>query len=574
MRLTYIVATLLTCCGLLTGCGMGTGQTPPSSAATPTAKVIPRPSINAPVVLGDGRTPDLPAIQAEQERRRASLQVAPYILLHDGLEPRLDAAQRAVADDVRHQRYTRTNDGRRLLTEVMHVATPRPGDLPPAIVAQCPPETCLRVTLYVYPSNTTLTATVDRRLQVIDLQAIEGAQPEIPAHLAALATEVAVASPLTHEELGVPPQAAMTLDYASATKTNYVGTTCERSNHLCVSPVFSWGDQALWTIVDLTDLRLVAATWTEQGATAQRRAVSEATLQDAALAPLCETPGRIERDGWSAEYLLTSSDGLELRNISYQGRPVLTSVKQVDWHVGYPGSDGTRVGFSDAVGCPVFSAAAIIPYGPPELREGPGDGFTLAITFRSPNWPQPCAYQYTFTAGFSPDGSLALSAGNEGRGCGLEGVYHPVWRVEPATPAALRLWDGTQATPLSSEGMAEWPAASPHSFQLDGPGGPLTITPAWGDAELAYLYWTLAKAEEGQGDLASIGSCCNLDARQGPEQFVNDEPLAERPVLWYVPRITNAERERCWADMELQDGLLRPVIWPCEAGLTIHPGNR
>ncbi|NNJ13766.1 hypothetical protein EKD04_025925, partial [Chloroflexales bacterium ZM16-3] len=51
------------------------------------------------------------------------------------------------------------------------------------------------------------------------------------------------------------------------------------------------------------------------------RDVSEATLQDDAIAPLCDTPQSLERDGWRASYLLTSSDGLELRDVSYQGRP-------------------------------------------------------------------------------------------------------------------------------------------------------------------------------------------------------------------------------------------------------------
>ena len=104
----------------------------------------------------------------------------------------------------------------------------------------------------------------------------------------------------------------------------------------------------MWTIVDLTDLSLVAAaTGTDQGSTGRRRIESEATLQDAAIAPLCDTPQQIDRDGWQASYLLTSSDGLELRDVSYQGRPLLTSIKVVDWHVGYRGVDEQRVGFSD-----------------------------------------------------------------------------------------------------------------------------------------------------------------------------------------------------------------------------------
>ncbi|RRR71262.1 MAG: hypothetical protein EI684_11845, partial [Candidatus Viridilinea halotolerans] len=140
---------LLSACATVSSPGVGV-------VANPTTKVVPRPAADALVVLGDGVTPDLPEVAAERERRRAALQAAPFILLRDGLDERADAAQRAVAHDVRHQHHTRTLAGQRLLTEVMHVAPPRPGDLPPNLVTQCPPDACLRVLLYVYPTNTTL----------------------------------------------------------------------------------------------------------------------------------------------------------------------------------------------------------------------------------------------------------------------------------------------------------------------------------------------------------------------------------------------------------------------------------
>ena len=44
----------------------------------------------------------------------------------------------------------------------------------------------------------------------------------------------------------------------------------------------------------------------------------------------------------------------------FGGRPVLESAKLVDWHVSYSESDG--FGYSDAVGCPVFSAAAAFSF--------------------------------------------------------------------------------------------------------------------------------------------------------------------------------------------------------------------
>jgi hypothetical protein len=331
--------------------------------------------------------------------------------------------------------------------------------------------------------------------------------------------------------------------------------------------VFTWGEQALWVIVDLTEFRVVAAaSWTAQGQTSQRRDISEATLQDAALAPLCDTPQTLERDGWSLSYLLTSSDGLELRDVRFGGKPLLTSAKVVDWHVSYPSSGGERVGFSDAVGCPVFSSAAIIPHSLPTVTDSPGGGFELAMTFRSPNWPQPCNYQYALRATFTPDGALTIRAISEGRGCGLEGVYHPILRLAPPPGSGLTLEADGAATPLSTEGSATWPAGTDRSFVA----GDVRIAPVWEDAEQAYVYWSARNDAEGEGDLPSVGTCCRLDIQQGPDVFVAPaEPLADSAVLWYIPRITNAERERCWADMELQDGVLTPHIWPCDSGVSV-----
>ena len=549
---------------LLVGCG-------PASPSTPaTTLVTTPPPVASAIVLGDGRTPDLPAIGAEHARRRAALAAAPFVLLRPGLDARLDAAQHAVAADARVQAASRRPTGERLLAEVMAVGTANAGDIPPALTAACPPSACVRVVVYVYPTNVTLSATVDASGQVRDVQPLPATQPEIPRELAELATQIAVASPETARALGVAPTEAMALPYASATKTSAVGTPCERSQHLCVSPVFTWSSQALWVIVDLTDLRLVgAASWTAQGQSAQRRDLSEATLQDAALAPLCETPQTLDRDGWRASYMLTSSDGLDLRDVTFQGQPVLASAKIVDWHVGYPanpGSNGQRVGFADAVGCPVFSSAAIIPYHPPTVTDAPDGGFTLAITFRSPGWPQPCAYQYVFRATFTPDGTVTVQAVSEGRGCGLNGVYHPILRIAPPPSANLRLVADGASIPLTTEGSATWPAGAARGFVA----GDVQITPAWGDAALAYVYWSAAKDAEGAGDLPSLGTCCRLDSQQGPDAFVTPPEPLTNPVLWVIPKMTNAERTRCWADMELRDGVLVPHIWPCGSGVRVR----
>jgi hypothetical protein len=117
--------------------------------------------------------------------------------------------------------------------------------------------------------------------------------------------------------------------------------------------------------------------------------------------------------------------------------------------------------------------------------------------------------------------------------------------------------------------MTTWQAGGSEQLQTTAPDGALTISLVWNDAEMAYVYWTQVKDAEGRGDLPSIGSCCALDANQGPEQFVDGEELGSGGVLWFVPRIRNAERVRCWADTQIEDGMIVPIIWPCSAGVRI-----
>jgi len=532
-------------------------------AARPAAPAAP--ARGAPVVLAGGSAPELPAVAARKARLEAALTAPPYILLaaHTS-DDWLTAAQAAAVADPRVRAATRAPDGRPLRAEVMALGQASAGDVPPSLERACASQRCARVQIYVYPTNTTVTALVAADGTVLGVDALADAQPEIPADLADLAVQIALADPQVAAAFeGLTPDAAMAT--MSATKTALETTSCERSRHLCVAPVFRWGNSALWTIVDLSEFRLVGAAWTDQGVSG-RRVWSEATLQDAALASLCETPVVLEQAGWRLSYLLTSSDGLELRDLRFQGQPVLVSAKVVDWHVGYAGRDDERVGFSDAIGCPVFSAAAVIPYAPPQIAEAPGGGFTLELTFRSPHWPQPCNYQYVTRAHFGPDGTIRFLAINEGRGCGVEGIYHPVLRLELPPGADLSDQNGAR---LTQEGQTIWRPGAPHVLQARTADGLLALAPLWDEAEHAYVYWTRPAPGEGQGDLPSIGSCCALDARQGPERFINGESLDGGAVVWFVPRISNAERQRCWADTALEGGALRPRVWPCGAGMEI-----
>jgi hypothetical protein len=74
-----------------------------------------------------------------------------------------------------------------------------------------------------------------------------------------------------------------------------------------------------------------------------------------------------------------------ISNVSYKSTPVINSAELVDWHVSCTGTDG--FGYSDEVGCPIFSQSAVIATDPPKIVEiVEGDsvvGFMLEQQFLS-----------------------------------------------------------------------------------------------------------------------------------------------------------------------------------------------
>jgi len=95
-----------------------------------------------------------------------------------------------------------------------------------------------------------------------------------------------------------------------------------------------------------------------------------------------------------------------------------------------------------------------------------------------------------------------------------------------------------------------------------------------GDHERIYL--TLFKEIEGDRDMMTLGSCCNLKV-DGPERFIKPpESIVDRDlVLWYIPRLKSDNREGkeyCWADTIVgDDGNLEVKVWPCIVGPKFVP---
>ena len=481
----------------------------------------------------------------------------------------------------------------KLRAEVMAVYPLRVSDVV-ADIESCRNNRCYRVEVYDFARNTTLIGTADLTLgKVLTWRADAGRQAEVPERLKNLAIQLAIRSSEVKEALGGVAPKFSDAQMAS-TKSALNSTRCERSKHLCVAPTFVQGNIAIWAIVDLTDFKLVGVQWTNVGERAESglpvALLSEQSLSDAAItAHYCDKNTALERLGWKLEYLLTASDGLQISNVSFQGKPLLRSAKLVDWHVSYSERDG--FGYSDAVGCPSFSSAAVLPFTAPSVTEsvesGKSTGVKLEQEFRSLGWPGACNYSYRQSFEFYADGRFRPTAASIGAGCGNDGTYRPVLRIEPAgNDWNFETQNQGQFEPVLQERYFDANGetdATGARFRLKNKLFEFQIEPGRGqfasgrgDNEWVYVTANRSGRDEGSSDLLTLGPCCNSDFRQGPELFLDAKPeaLDGSLVFWYVPQLKNDDRvgqEYCWARNKIVDGVIKAQAFPCIGGPMFRP---
>lgn len=556
----------------------------------------PLPTSADPGLLTARVTPDAAAAPAYllprmQQQAEALKLATPVILLKDGLDEKQRIAQDAAILDGRFMQFARAQDGSALRNEMFQIYPARDSDLTNETVG-CKTSTCYRVEMYNYAYNLTTIAIVDVvKKQSLAAGVLNGTQPDIPPALKDLATKIAINAPEVQAALGYKPEEKDAL--MASTKTALNKTRCERSRHLCVAPTFVKGDRALWAIVDLTDNVLVGVRWTNTGKTGL--AVTERKLQNINLSEqYCDKETVFERDGWKLSYILTSSDGLRVADITYKGKLVIRSVKMVDWHVSYSTTDG--FGYSDAVGCPYFSQSAVIAIEPPQInplvKDGATLGFSIDQRFQSEGWPTPCNYNYRQRFEFYSDGRFRPMIASVGRGCGNDGIYRPVSRIAFA---------GEQNT-FAEYAQGNWATWAKEQWQLqtrdlayttegyryrvtDTAGQGFFVEPSRGQfgdggrGDFAWTYVTRHESgrDEGESDLITVGPCCNNDYRQGPEKFIEPapEPIEKSGlVMWYVAQLKNDNtpgREYCWAESVLINGVFSAREFPCYAGPMFIP---
>ncbi len=565
------------------------------SGGTTKVNSVPADSLAATAELIAEDSPEIPEVEAYIGLiKRALKDEVPIVPLQRTLNAEEEKVQKHCFENPSFLQYARDSVGNAFRNEIFGIYAARESDLLPQNKPFFANGGCYRVEMYNFAQNITTVAVVSLPAsQMIQVAHYTAMQPELPEHLRMMAIRLAIENEKVQQALDVKPGLHDAL--MADTKTALNNSRCERSKHLCVAPTFVRDKKALWTIVDLTDLRVAGLRWTNLGETpVVTSVVSERKIQNESITNcFCETEVNLKRNDWNLQYMITGNDGLRISDVSFKGKPVLNSAKLVDWHVSYSRTDG--FGYSDAVGCPYFSSATVVAIDAPRIaeivHEGRKVGFSLEQFFRSDGWPSPCNYQYFQRYEFYEDGRFRVAAASIGRGCGNDGTYRPVFRIALAgNDNEIGEWKGTDYQPVATEGWRLQESNTLYDpdgalFQIATGTQKYRMVPGngqFGDGgrgDNAYVYFTKYKPEidEGESDLPTIGPCCNTDYQQGPEKFIDPQPesLKDSPVvIWYVPQIRNDDtkgREYCWAEAQLVDGIYQTAMYPCIAGPMFIP---
>ena len=558
-----------------------------TSTSLPNDSVYTRESI----LSTDTTSVNIPLLQQRMENIKHALsQTVPILLLEKADSTQLKAQQIAINNAQFKADLFDTQTHQPYLNEIFNVYNARPQEIPQGYETK----NIYRVEMYNYPLNLTTVALVDIIAQkTIAVNNYPHTQPDLNPSLTSLAMQIAINSPDVTGALGFKPGEKDAL--MAATKTSLNRTKCERSMHLCVAPTFIKNDKALWAIVDLTDLRVVGVRWTNVGTNGEAERISERKLLfDKIMECNCKQVKSVEKNGWKMNYIITSSDGLRISEVYFQNKLIINNAKLVDWHVSYSGTDG--FGYSDAVGCPEFSQAAVVAVSEPKISElvqdGKTTGFVLEQAFQSEQWPMPCNYNYVQRYEFYSNGKFRICVASFGRGCGNNGTYRPVTRISFAgNQNNFSEWNAMAWQPWTKE---QWHlqnaqtnyTAEGYQYKItDIAGSGFFVEPGNGQfndggrGDNAYVYVTRLHADkdEGESDLVTIGPCCNTDYRQGPEKFIEPDPeniQNTQLVVWYVAQMKNDDtkgREYCWAERYLENGVYKTHTYPCFSGPLFVP---
>ncbi|MGE5357284.1 MAG: hypothetical protein ACM3PT_13715 [Deltaproteobacteria bacterium] len=517
----------------------------------------------------------------------------PVLMLEDSELPD-ENHRRAQSIAISDQEFLRDvyhkQTGEALRNEIMSVRQANADELQGV---QCSAGNCFRVLMYNYYGNNSTIAFVDvAQNKVINIKRVIDAEAEINRRLHDLAIEIALNSEEVLNALKIDGKEL------SATRSDLEismnKTKCERSKHLCVGPSFynRKNNRMVWSIVDMTDWKLRGLAWAEKKINDHK--ITEMELQNEfVMAHFCEKNNDTILGDWKINFRIVGSDGLEVFDVLYKDRKVINSSKIVDWHVSYLNKQ--NVGYSDATGCPMFSAAAVVAFSGPyveKIEDGKSKGFAFVQDFRSPIWPAMCNYRYQSRFEFYDDGCFRIMGVNNGKGCNDSAVYKPVFRIDLEIGEGgdnVAQWNGNTWQNWTKE---QWSDQNSGKFTNEGywfkitdnKGNGYYLEPdrgqfgkmGRGDAAFVYVSKLKSDVDEGVTDMVTIGDCCSYTYKQGPEKFLEpaEDLSGQKIILWYAPRMYNDKRpgkEYCWANMVPDKGKLNVKTWPGSVGPKFIP---
>lgn len=457
----------------------------------------------------------------------------------------------------------------------------------PESSSECAQADCRSVVIYLWDEDVTINSivNVDTR-QVVDVLKLMGVHPGLNMKQMERAVEIIYNAPEVAETLGFQPK----MEDIMPMDGNLIGTTCG-DTHVCAAATFRHGDKFMWAYADLTTGEFAGIGW------------SPAPENDGSSTYFppgtCPPSGTVTRDGWSLQHEVTGTDSMRVYNVTYNGIPVMTSVKVVEQHADYGSS-----GYQDSTGCGGPGGGfPIYPYGNTQILDlldvsNNIIGFEVVQDFRMSNWGNSCNYRYDQHIQFYTDGRFRVVSSAYGKGCGTNATYRPVVRMDIAVNGDdndnFAYYDGAQWVDVTTETYrTAYADHGPHFrdangyawkvYDADGSGyyieqdlgqfpngNDIYQNPEFGDNP--FIYVTLHKPEEGDTDLPVFSSgCCNDNYMQGPHLYLNNENVANQNiVLWYVPQgITQPSGPNyyCWT---LQ-GEPNPITYPCYMGPMFHP---
>lgn len=540
----------------------------------------------------------IPELAAYSELMKNSLKAKPPILKIEDKDLKDEKERKAQAIAIQNSDFIRDvyhpENGAALRNEIMSVRVADPSEIPSGV--QCNPGDCYRVVMYNYYFNSSVVAIVDVAKGVVtNIKRIIDAEAEPNTRINELAIDIALSYDEVRNALKLSDN-----DIAinkSKLKITINKTKCERSKHMCIGPTFYNEDSKIvvWTIVDMTDWKLNGLAWAKTK-NAENKITEMEVQNEFVMSHFCEMENDTSLGDWKIKYRIIGSDGLEVYDVKYKGNPVINSSKIVDWHVSYLNKPG--VGYSDATGCPMFSAAAVVAFGGPfveDLKDNNGKktGKAFIQDFRSPIWPAMCNYRYQSRFEFYDDGKFRIMGVNHGKGCNDSAVYKPVFRIDLnlGNKAQFAEWNGSS---WNTWGKENWTEQKKSKLTKEGYWFKMTddknkgyyLIPDYGQygksgrGDNAFVYVSKNKnlPEEGTEDMVTIGECCRYDYKQGPEKFLipAENIDGEKLILWYVPMMYNDRRpghEYCWAYMVPNDGKLEVKTWPGNIGPMFVPIN-